>query len=567
MLALSLDPVEAFSNNKEARDKAYYERFARSSRAAHLVKLYDRMDNIRDMRGFSHQGKLGYLQSTRDKVIRALKVKSPDLARILEADVTRLEKAVRQSMAQESVERALNKYRRADGTLRWKQVTADRVLPHVGGVAHFALALFLKEMAVVVKTGDKARIEEFFEGLATTDFFVTYGLFSAGAHAGNVAYAKYLDKYIKPKFVSGILRTNLVLATGMALPEIYHGTFNGRSFAINLAGLGLSSSAVKAGVSSIRWVTRLRSSRAARLATRFSRVRRFSSVGGWIYTAAETAVVLYFGDEISRAINKYLDDKEAKGAIADATVDFFDALNDKALSPEDFQSALDQFNNAHSDYRNYLYKPLFLLESEYNRRLEKLAREAKQTSEKQSLRQKTLLAQPAIKARIIRKFGSVKKYLESQEKKHDRELQGQFEEISRWYQSEREKMLRKVYRRTPANNEYLDFSGKNWAMSGAKLGSSTDPYKGRRDVFARWGRSRILADFKKSASRISSERLGTYNDQRRALTNALKQLGPRDPRRDMIRATLNQLTVIASKDAKLGQISSGGAVGALSGSR
>ncbi|MDF1661279.1 MAG: HD domain-containing protein, partial [Planctomycetota bacterium] len=306
VLALSLDPVEAFSNNKEARDKAYYERFSKASRAAHLVKLYDRMDNIRDMRGFTHEGKLGYLQSTRDKVIKALSVKSPDLAKILEADVTRLEKAVRQSIATEAVERSLKNYRRADGTLQWKKVAADRVLPHAGGVAHFALALFLKEMAVVVKTGDKGRIEEFFEGLATTDFFVTYGLFSAGAHAGNVAYAKYLEKYIKPKFVSGILRTNLVLATGMALPEIYHGTFSGQSFAINLAGLGLSSSAVKAGVSSIKWVARLRTSRAARLATRFSRVKRFASIGGWVYTAAETAVVLYFGDEISKAINKYL---------------------------------------------------------------------------------------------------------------------------------------------------------------------------------------------------------------------------------------------------------------------
>ncbi|MDF1662887.1 MAG: amidoligase family protein, partial [Planctomycetota bacterium] len=68
----------------------------------------------------------------------------------------------------------LAKYRRGDGTLRWKALTADKALQHGAGVAHFALALFLKEMAVVVKTGDKARIEEFFEGLATTDFFVVY---------------------------------------------------------------------------------------------------------------------------------------------------------------------------------------------------------------------------------------------------------------------------------------------------------------------------------------------------------------------------------------------------------
>lgn len=567
VVALSLDPVEAFSNNKEARDKAYYERFSKASRAAHLVKLYDRMDNIRDMRGFSHEGKLGYLQSTRDKVIKALKVKSPDLARILEADVTRLEKAVRQSMVSESLERSLKSYRRGDGTLQWKRVAADKVLPHVGGVAHFALALFLKEMAVVVKTGDRGRIDEFFEGLATTDFFITYGLFSAGAHAGNVAYAKYLDKYIKPKFVSGILRTNLVLATGMALPEIYHGTFTGKSFAINLAGLGLSSSAVKAGVSSIRWVTRLRTSRAARLAARFSRVKRFSSIGGWVYTAAETAVVLYFGDEISRAINKYFDDKEAKNAVADATIAFFQSLNNSQLSPEEFQDALDQFNSAHSDYRNYLYKPLFLLESEYNRRLEKLAREAKQTSEKQALREKTLLSQPAIRARILRKYGTTENYLRSLELKNDRALQAKFEEISRWYNEGRAGLLRDLYIPQNPNKKYLDFSGKKWALAGGKQGSSTDPYRGRRDVFARWGRERILTDFRKSASKLSSKRLGTYHDQEVALNAALAQLNSDDPRRALIESSLNQLSTIAKKDAKLGQISSQGAVGALSGNR
>ena len=129
---------------------------------------------------------------------------------------------VRRYRAEQAAEEAkLGRYRRADGTLRWKQVVRERALHEGAGLARFTLALFLKELAVVVKTGDSLRIEEFFEGIATTDFFVHYGLFAAGARAGELAYARYLQKVVKPGFVSGILKSQISLAAGLALCLLY----------------------------------------------------------------------------------------------------------------------------------------------------------------------------------------------------------------------------------------------------------------------------------------------------------------------------------------------------------
>jgi hypothetical protein len=388
--ALSIDPLEAFGGDKTARDKAYYERFGKSSRAAHIVKIFDRTDNINDMRGFSHEGKLSDLQTTRDTLINAMRNSSPDLAAKLSDEVARSDL---------SQEKTLNRYRRADGTLEWKRVTADKALQHGAGVAHFALALFLKEMAVVIKTGDKTRIEEFFQGLATTDFFVTYGLFSADAHIGSLAYSKYLEKYIKPRFVSGILRTNLVLATGMALRELDRGTFNGKAFAINLTGLELSSAAVKAGVSSIK---------------------------------DETA------------------------------------------------------------------------------------------------------------------------------------LEIKVEELTQAYQKSRHKAFAVIYSGPKRSADYLSFSGVDWILSGAVHRSASDPYLGRDDLFARWGRASIRSDFRRTAAEISSNRLQSYDDQLNLLNRTLKIVGPDSVKGRLLLKQLTKLKEIARRDQELSQLTSVGAKGGLS---
>jgi hypothetical protein len=327
-------------------------------------------------------------------------------------------------------------------------------LHHGAGAAHFALSLFLKELAVVVKTGDRARIDEFFEGLMTTDFFVTYGLFSVGAHAGNVAYSRYLSRFVKPRFVSGILRTNVVLATGLALPEIVHGEFSGRSFAINLTSLGLSATAVKAGLSGIKWVVDLeRARRTGTLARTGAKLGRLARMGGWFFTAVETAVVLYFGDEIAKAINSHLSDREARNAVADATAN---ALAASAQGTDDaFERALDALGNAHVDYRNHLLQPLGAVEALYHSRLVRAATKAKLLADQRSAARERLLRYPALRRDVVERFGSTAGYLEAMQRQAEADVDADLSEAMTAYERAREKVLSAAYHAPRRESPYL----------------------------------------------------------------------------------------------------------------
>ncbi|RMG12505.1 MAG: hypothetical protein D6731_13725, partial [Planctomycetota bacterium] len=265
-----------------------------------------------------------------------------------------LERAV----AGEPVDR-LARWRRADGTLDWKRMTRDGALREAGGTAHFALALFLKELAVVVRTGDRLRIEEFFDGLMTTDFYAQYGMFVIGARAGEVAYVRYLERYVKLRFVNGVLKSNLVLAAGLALPEIVGGTFTGKTFAISLTSLGLASAAVKSGLSAIRWVTRLGQAReAGTLARTGLAASRLARAGAWFYTAAELGVILFVAEDIDHAISGWLDRREARDALADASYAFFAAVGRPDATPEAVAEAARDYHAAWTNYRDFLYAPL-----------------------------------------------------------------------------------------------------------------------------------------------------------------------------------------------------------------
>lgn len=267
--------------------------------------------------------------------------------------------------------------RRRDGTINWKRAARD----FAGGVGHFTLALFLKELAVVARTGDSLRIEEFFDGLMTTDFYVQYGLFSLGAAGADMAYAKFLERsvarFVRPKFVQSVLRSNVSLAVGMALPEIMAGRFSARSFAINVTGLGLSSTAVKAGVEALKWVfDAKRVPGGAKLVANLARAKRLARVGAWVYTAAETAVVLYFGDAISREIDVALERREARKNLEDA----LQAVVDDPTG-EGARERLDALAAAHRRWRDVLARPINEAEQELWARLGKLGLDIKKSDD------------------------------------------------------------------------------------------------------------------------------------------------------------------------------------------
>jgi hypothetical protein len=456
----------------------------------------------------------------------------------------------------------LSRFRRADGTLDWKRVTASKALQHGTGAAHFALALFLKELAVVVQTGDRLRIEEFFDGLMTTDFFVTYGLFSVGAHAGNVAYSKHLSRFVKPQFISGILRTNIVLATGMALPEIAHGTFEGKAFAISVASLGLSTTAVKAGLSGIKWVVDLsKVNRLGAVASSAAKLRKYAKVGGWFYTAVETAVVLYLGDEINKAINNFLDDRAARSAIVDASNGLFNALGKDGR--DDFDKALEKFGGTHEAYRNHLYKGMAEEEARYYARLEKLARSAKLMADKRGAIVAKMEKYPALKSVILRKHGSIENYIKSLQSKDEAELDGQVKEIMKSYNDARNTILHDVYTKDKrsTNESYLSSGHAEWLAGGSRVGSEGDPFSGRKDLAARWGRDKVRSDFDDDLKGISKNRIEAYSDELAVLALAAKSAKNPDHRR-AIEKRMEMVKVMKGKDEKLG-VSSDGTLGAI----
>jgi hypothetical protein len=425
----------------------------------------------------------------------------------------------------------LARYRRADGTLDWGKLGKARALEVGGGVAHFGLALFLKELAVVAQTGDEARLEEFFEGLLTTDFYVEYGLFAVGAAGGEIAYARYLQRYVKPRFVSSILRTNLALATGLAIPQLVHGNFSGKAFAVSLGSLGLSATAVKTGVQGIRWVRELHSAR--RGATTIRAAGRLARAGGWFYTVAETAVVLYLAEEVEERVNAYLDERAAKEGLVEANADLRAALADPDATPATVQAAVDAQHSAWSAYRDHLYRPLAEADATLAYRLEKVASEAKQTADQRAALLERVQKQPALRERVLRRYPTFEAYADARFKAAE---ESQAKSVSRAlesYERARHDHLARIYRGETRSGELLGEldSGWDWLLRGGAAGAAGDPYGTRTSVMARIGRGRLEAALEDRIREVSPNRLQSYADEAELLlatASALEEAGRQD---------------------------------------
>ncbi|MBX3466310.1 MAG: hypothetical protein KF878_05360 [Planctomycetes bacterium] len=418
------------------------------------------------------------------------------------------------------------RHRRVDGTIDWRRASGDRALREANGLVHFAMALFLKELAVVVKTGDRLRIEEFFDGLLTTDFYTHYGLFVVGARAGEIAYVKYLQKFVKPQFVNGVLKTNVVLATGIALPMIVGGHFEGKAFAISVGALGLSSTAVKAGVASIRWVTDLRKPGAAASVARTSAAAaRLAKVGGWFYTAAETAVVLYLAEEIETRVRAAMDLAAARREVADAARDLLRVTGDPASTPEQVREAVARHHEAWGEYRNFLYGPLHQDEVLYASRLEKAARRAKILADERAAALARLASQPALRRNIEARHGSLEAYADARAREDEATITREVEEYTAAYLRDRDANLRAVYEGNRRGGDLLaGLEHADWLARGARPGAAGDPWGGRTDPFARLGRGRAEGALDDRLRNASRNRLETYDDERAVLELAARAL-------------------------------------------
>ncbi len=557
---LTLDPLERFGGDKAARDRAYYARFAEAPRGSHLVKTFDRLDNVRDMAGWELEGRLGYLQRTRETVVESLRARSPDLARAVEAEVERLVRRYEGELAAQA--RGLERFRRADGTLRWGELARSRAAAEGAGLLHFTLALFLKELAVVVRTGDAGRIDEFFEGLLSTDFFVHYGLFAAGARAGELAYARYLERVIRPRFVSSLLRTQVTLAAGLALPELARGTFSGEAFAISLGALGLSSTAVRAGLSGLRWVSELRAGGAG-LSALGVRLGKLSGPAGWLYTVAETAVILYLADDIEQRVRAHLDARRAREEVATAAEALFGTLA-RARSEDEVDAALAAHGQAWTRYREHLYAPLLAEEARLFARLQELGREAKQIADERAALVTRVAAQPALRARLEARYGSVEAYAAARAAGAEAALEEETAAAVASYEERVRALMQAAYGAERRGRGYLaglDADERRWLRAGRAPGAPGDPWGARDDALARLGRSVAARALRAGLRDVSRNRLETYADELELLTLASEALAGRPE----LAARVDAAAAIVSRAAELDQrlASSLGLIGRL----
>ena len=393
------------------------------------------------------------------------------------------------------------RFRRADGTMKWAEVAKQRAGREAAGLAKFGLALFLKELAVVARTGDRGRIEEFFDYLLTTDFYKHYGLFVAGARMGEVAYGRYLSRYVKPTMVNGILKTNLALAAGMALPMIVEGNFEGRAFAISFSSLGLSSALVSGGVKTIRWVSTLKEARNAGVLARFGPAAgRLAKVGGWFYTVAELAVVLYLADTIEGEITERLDERAARKTLGEAALKLAEALEDPQA---DHQAALQENHEAWLGYRDWLYAPVLREEGRLVGSAGKLARSAKLSADRRAELVKRARKHPAIRKRLEARHGSLEAYAANQAQADEAELQGRIDELLSGYEKRREELFKSVYSAERRSEDPFADLDLDEIMASGK-GTS---------VFQRWNRDRSRAQISSAVGEVSSNRLQAYEDE------------------------------------------------------
>jgi len=334
--------------------------------------------------------------------------------------------------------------RRGDGTIDWKKFSAREAATGVGGLAHFAFSLFLKELALVLSTGDYGRLEEFVDGLLTTDFFYNYGLFAAGARGVDYLFGRYVRRMTRKRFLTGVVRSNLVLAAGLMVPMIARREFDLRTFAVDVTALGLSATAVKAAIEGTKGVYRLVRGRSLAF-----NLGRLSSPAGWVFTAAETAVVLLVGDRLANWMDGWLDERAVRGAVKDAEGRLEDLLGrlerGERVDPADLTAAIRAVEDGYDDLRRFQARPLRGRLDAYRAEVgEEAARATRRDPGLDALR-RTVDDNPALRAYLDRRYEGVDGYVESVRGEHGRAVEEILREEGAALDADFERLLARVY--------------------------------------------------------------------------------------------------------------------------
>lgn len=335
-------------------------------------------------------------------------------------------------------------HRRADGSIKWAEFARSQTFSGASGMAHFAFAMFLKELALTLHSGDRTRLEDFVNGLMSTDFFVNYGLFAAGASTADVAYGKFVRRVTRKHFLSGVLRSNIVLAAGLAVPMIARGQFSLDTYLVDVAALGLSATAVKAAVEGVSGVYRL--VRGGRTAINLGRL---ATPVGWVYSAGEAAVVLLLSDQVATRLDRWLDDRAVRKKLQDAQkvledikrrVDAGQPVDEAVLT-----AALTELEDAYDASRKLKARPLEDRLGRFRGELDAAGRRAHMDDTGLNALRSALDRNAALKANVIRRFGSVEAYMAHMEGERNAPLEARLRDESAAFDRDWANLVEETY--------------------------------------------------------------------------------------------------------------------------
>ncbi|MCA8923275.1 MAG: hypothetical protein KDD82_15775 [Planctomycetes bacterium] len=400
----------------------------------------------------------------------------------------------------------LANFRRVDGTLRWGPMLGARAIHETAGAGKFTLGLFVKELTLVLQTGDEARMEEFFEGITHTDFWIHYGVFAKSARSAELLYGRSLGKYVKNRFANGLLRQNVALAAGLAVPQLLQGGFDGESFAISLTALGLSSTAVRLGVQGLTWIKPIQ------LGT-----SRLAKVGGFLAQVGETALVLYVADRIETTLRPAL----ARRALRAELVAAAEALLEAAARGDTEAQAelLTRHAEAWQAWRDHLFDEVYAQDQRFNGRLTTLAESAFELEQGRGERLARLRDHAGLRAMIEGEHGSLEGWVAARQAADEDTLGLELEQAFDEHTASRAALLARVY------------AGERRAsplLAGWTEGAST--WRGPATIQRR-GRAHL----RDALQTASANRLQTYEDEG-AVLSAARALHPDAAAREQLAA-------------------------------
>ena len=116
---------------------------------------------------------------------------------------------------------------------------------------------------------------------------------------------------------------------------------------------------------------------------------------------------------------------------------------------------------------------------------------------------------PALSRSVLRRFASIEDYAAERLRKDEEELSQDLDVYTDSYRRAREEHLRAVYEDGVRGTPLLaGVNSTDWLF-----GTGAEPYAGRRDVFARVGRSRIRSSLAEAVRSASPNRLEAYGDE------------------------------------------------------